>query len=405
MSHKGIIKKVVHTVPKPVRKTFRKLTRRITGLGGAFRSWVSPSVSILRGAEKAKGARLSLLYCGDDTPYRNYIRRIAFGLSGRTRDLGRMPIWKIRALLRDKRKPFDAAWIEWNPVTSLVFRSTHAFKVPRWVEAWLDLPDQVEKLKKSGFKSTIRRIHSEGYTYTVTRDRDLYDHFYYRMYEPTIRGIHGDGAYIISYPFFESLYDRTELLLVTQQEELIAGILLQYEEGDALLAYLGFEEGNHRFVEDGAAGALDYFAALWLKKKGYSTVSLGGSKSFLNDGVLRSKMLKRGRLRMRKHILDENVLFYPVEENPGLRGFLLGNPFLTYTEEGTIEGVLFSHPYTIGDEQIAEVAINPYRQYHGIEAWQVNIFEDGGTAERKIVGPRTGTRITVKPFRTCGGQC
>jgi hypothetical protein len=401
MSMKGIFKTLFRLLPEPFRKGFWRIKNLVVEHGKILRTWVSPSVCLFRGVEITGGEALSFLYCGDDLQYRNYIAQLAFGSTGERKDLCRMPIWRVGKALRGRDMSVNAAWVEWNPLSNLAVRTGHAIKMPRWVEAWLDIPDSVAELRrKPGFKDIMRRIRKQGYTYAVTKDKELYDLFYYRMYEPSIRAIHGDLAYIISYSFFQRIYDCSDLLLLEQDGDYVGGVLLQYENGDAMVAYLGLKDGERSFIKDGAVGAMDYFAAEWLKRQGHCTVSLGGSKSFLNDRVLRTKMLRDCYIGMPKHIRDENLTFLALADSPGLRDFLLNNPFVRYTDEGKIEAVLFADPPAVGDEVAAEAVVSPYLKYKGIDVWQIYTLADEATEVRHIVGPNTGARITVAPFRT-----
>ncbi len=386
-------------VPEPLRRSVRKARNLAAREAGTLRTWFFPSVFAVAGPEKGKGERLSFLYCGDDVRYRSYIGLLAFGPEGKSEDLGRMPVWKLRNFLKEERRAFDAAWIEWNPVSRVAFKLWQPVTLPRWVEAWLDIPDSPDEFKKKrGFRDIARQIRKQGYSYEVTRDRKLLDHFYHSMYEPTIRVSHGECAYIISYSFFERLCSCSDLLLVTQNGKPIGGGLIQYEDGEALFAYMGLEGGDRRLVRDGASGAIYYFAMDWLRSRGYSRFSLGGSKSFLNDGVLTTKMRKDGYVRTPKLIPHEQVMLAFLENGPALRDFLVCNPFLRYCEEGTIEAVLFADPSMTGDGAAAEAMLSPYLKYGGVDGWRIFTFDSAASGVSHMTGPKTGAKITIEPF-------
>ena len=385
---------------EPLHKLYWKTRNRLAGHARTLSARIAPSVFLLRGPEKVKGEPLSFLYCGNDGQYRHYITHLAFGSEGRVEELGRMLVSKVlSAAGRDKERPVHAAWIEWNPVTRALFGSRSAFALPRWVEAWLDIPSEQEIKRHHSFGDAVRRIKKHGYTYEISRDRALYDHFYHRMYEPSIRNIHGDSAYIIAYPFFRTLYDCSELLLVRQEGEdgYIAGAIIQYEHGDVLFAYIGFKEGEYRFVRDGAAAAVYYFVTQRLREQGYSRYSMGGCKSFLDDGVLKMKMQKGAYIGAGKYVTDERIMLLLLEDSPGLRQFLLANPFLRLTGQGAVEGTVFSGS-PIPDGEAAEALIKPYLGYRGIGGWHIHTLGGEATGPRQVKTPGTGDTIMVSPL-------
>jgi len=290
-------------------------------------------------------------------------------------------------------------FVEHTRWSAVVFRNTKSLCVPRWVETWLDLSQGIDHLKKNmAYKDALRLIRKYSYTYTVTREPAAFEHFFRNMYVPSISAIHGESAYLISHEYFLTLCRDADLLLVMQAEEPIAGVLIQYQGREALMAYAGFKDGDTRYVRSGAAGALYYFSPVWLHAQGFRRVCFGGSKSFLNDGVLRTKIHKGACFDQRVFTPDERIRLLLYSETQALRDFLSANPFFCYTDNDDLAGVLFTSAAECRSADNIAVLLEPYRHYRGINHWQMYVFDEDGPVP--AVEHRGQQAAEIKPFRT-----
>jgi len=318
---------------------------------------------------------MGLLYCGDDERYRHYIQQLAFAPGSTAHPLGRRYLGSLPAVVTDTG--VDMMHVEHTRWSAFFLRSTKSLCVPRWVETWLDLSQGIEHLKKNpAYKDALRLIRKYSYTYTVTRDPAAFEHFFRNMYVPSISAIHGESAYLISHEFFQTLCGNADLLLVMQGQEAVAGVLIQYQDSEALMAYAGFKDGDTRYVRSGAAGAFYYFAPVWLHAQGFRRVCFGGSKSFLNDGVLRTKIHKGACFDQRVFTPDERIRLLLYSETQAVRDFLSANPFLCYTGSDELTGALFTSAAACRSADSIAVLLEPYRHYRGINRWQVYLFDE-----------------------------
>ena len=218
------------------------------------------------------------------------------------------------------------------------------------------------------------------------------------MYRPSISAIHGDCAYLISYEYFQSLCRNADLLFVMQAGEPVAGVLIQYDGVDVLMAYAGFKDGDSCHVRNGAASAFYYFAPVWLKEQGFSRVCFGASKAFLHDGVLRTKLLKGAFFGPRKFTPDEQVRIMFGSDSQGLRDFLKANPFLMYTNGNSLTGALFCHESQACDQDWAVRLIEPYRNHKGISRWHVYLMGSNRAAPDACTTRSAGAMVEAIPF-------
>jgi len=307
---KGILKRMHsrmrYILGYPVTKTCR-LMRRMR-----LETW------ICRGREIRSGYPLSIFYAGSDQQYRNYLAELAFGGTAEQKFLGRRWIWRIPICVSTEAPQCALLAMESDCLVDRIFQNRRAITMPRWVEAVLDISMPIERVSpKKAYKEMKRIVGKNGYSYEVTRDENRFHDFYSGMYMPYVRGRFEDTAYVLSPRWYETLTRHSELLYVTTKTDIIAGVLIEYTGHGALLGYIGFKDGNEKYMKEGAQNAIIYFSVQWLQKKGYQKVSLGASKSFLNDGRMKFKMLKGASMSDKVFAPDENLSLQVLHKTQG----------------------------------------------------------------------------------------
>lgn len=179
------------------------------------------------------------------------------------------------------------------------------------------------------------RVHSLGFE--ITQDPQQFDDFYQNMYVPYIIKAHGASAFIQPYEKMRAEFQNCDLLLITKQEERIAGFLIVYEKTGPRLWVSGIRDANREYVKDGVMGALYHFSFLYLKDKGFTKVKLGLSKAFLSDGVLQYKK------KWSQKIVGTSSDWFALKilSYQGAAGsFLQKNPFI-FESRGSLSGAVF----------------------------------------------------------------
>lgn len=258
---------------KPLREKLRKYRLHV---------W------LLEGRERHSGEELTILYAGH-LLNKNYIAHLAYGDDHRETRLGKAWTWSVARIAKA------------HPAAALIFTETEEayfnrfagpddFYIPCWIDGEIEFARYNELVKHSEtLKSDIRKIRKQGYTYEISRDKDKFDLFYYEMYRPYILKAHGNRAALMSYEAMMSKASITELLLIRQGDEYVAGENLLYENGSVRAWSLGVRDGDYRHVKEGAIGALYYYKIEYLSGRGFARFDAGASRAFLKDGVLQYK--------------------------------------------------------------------------------------------------------------------
>lgn len=341
-----------------------------------FFNRIKPNVWIISGKELSNQQELSIAYAGYYIQYKNYITRIAFADCFNEQYIGRVWIWNIRKMIKKVTPECSLAVIEVKFIESF-FKVKNGFKIPRWVEATLDISESIDQIKKRswGFREMIRRTKKNNYTYEVTRDESHFKNFYYEMHVPFIRFTHGNTAYIKSYKCFKKLSRYSELLFIKKQDKAVAGHILEYSKGGVRFSSPGFKDGDYKYLKEGAMSALIYFSVLWLKEKGYPTVSLGASNSLLKDGGLKYKVQKGAQISDNVFISDRNVILIEFLKNTqGLRDFLINNPFIFHREKRNWYAAIFVETQQLSSHEDLEEIMKPYKNYNGIQKFHIYVF-------------------------------
>jgi len=332
-----------------------------------------PDVRFLANRHKT----FSLVYVGTDEKYRKHIGSLMLGEGFTTESLPSDRIWHLPEKIRKNKPECALALFEISRFMEKHCRLENALIMPKWVEADLDISVPIEEVfPKRAARDIRRRIKKNDYRYEVTREKSLSDHFYYNMYLPYIQSLFDDAAYLPDYHWYAGKMKHSELLLVKREDMIVAGILLEYLKEGVLMNYVGYKDGNHKYVKEGALNALLYFTVVRLKEKHHRTLRLGLSKPFLNDGRLQYKTAKGA------HIKEAILSFTPetklalafFRNTPELRDIMTNNPFIFYPEKHTLCGAIFTDADRSLSYPDIENLVSPFRHYQGLEKRRVYVF-------------------------------
>ncbi len=267
------------------------------------------------------------------------MRRLAFGEALSETYLGRKWLWSAARLSRKLPHTDLLQIIDVPEGAYRRFMHEFGFYVPMWVNGVIDISVAIDRLKKVGnIKEDLRRIRKNSLEYEVTSDSQRIVEFYQTMYLPYIRNVFGDTALLHSLEKLLKMNESVELLLVKRDEEALAGQILIYEGDHVRTREIGVKEGKREYVKAGVMGALYYYGLLHLKERGCSHVSLGESRAWLNDGVLKFKK-KWGMELADSSANGFCIRFQRITD--GISAFLTANPFITL-DNGIIDGAFFA---------------------------------------------------------------
>lgn len=327
-------KKIYHKIPASLRWVFWpvKTVFRLIDIS-KLDLW------ILNGEEVNSHQELSIAYAGTEIN-KNYLIKIAYDNSSKGKYLGRVRLWKIFDVVREKSANCSLMVIAldkllWKWITKRTY-----FNVPFWVSSLGDVPADNSSLQESQIRSDMRRIRKNKLSFEITHDSCHFDNFYYNMYKPYIVAAHGNRAIIYTYNDIKKEFENGELLLIKKENQYVAGEVLVYKNMQAGGKFVGVKDGDFNYVKEGAIAALYYFEAHRLKQKGYRKVDFGLSRPFLKDGVLRYKRKWGGYQIASSPEVDGAYYVEPLANTPGLRAFLVNNPFV-FIDKGRINAAVF----------------------------------------------------------------
>ncbi len=277
---------------------------------------------IVEGRERGSGLPLSIL-SGLQYTNKSYLLGLMFDGEYRERRLGRFWLWRLRRTIPAAASDCSIIVVETNSSRIKLAGAPGWFWIPSWVFGEIALPRDAAALRKVG--EELRQIRHNKLEYEVTRDRQKFDDFYYNMYVPYSTGRFGDCAEVSNYRELNSQFEDSDLLLVKNQGQSIAGSLIMHGKTGPCLWDMGIRDGDRTHFKRGAGVALYHFAMQHLEEKGHTTAGLGWSRPFLRDGVLQFKRKWSQRIvRGRSHGFALKIL----TNTPAASAFLRENPFI-----------------------------------------------------------------------------
>jgi hypothetical protein len=251
------------------------------------------------------------------------------------------------------------------------------FYIPAWVFGEVDLPLDAHTLRR--VNGDIRRIRKHKLSFEITRDPQKFDEFYYNMYVPYISKTFGSAAYVYSYRHQKRLFRFCDLILINQQERVVAGQFIWYDGDDPpFLESVGIRDGDRQHVQNGAACALYHFAYQYLQERGYRKVLVGWSKPFLDDGVLRFKR-KWAQVITDSRFWGTGLMVASL--TPAAKSFLRNNPFI-FKGDGLLYAAVFvDAEQMLSPEEIGQMTKDYFHE--GLAGLRIYCLQPDGAAASK----------------------
>ena len=244
---------------------------------------------VVTGVEKDSDSLVSVLWSGTEQQLAYFQDRI-FGCNSVTLTrIGRRPMILMGRLMKRFDCSFCVIAVE-QQFVSLVRRDGD-FLLPLWVNCDVPLTDQREYAKSASVRNDIRHISDNKFTWKLSDKRDDFDFFFEKIYVPTVTTSHGRSALTASYEnrLRKFTAGTMKLLQVMRDDQFLAGVAIDFGGDVPTLRDSGVLNGSPELKKSGAISAAYLFAMDYLAAKGYSNISFGLSRSFLDDGVLNYK--------------------------------------------------------------------------------------------------------------------
>lgn len=274
---------------------------------------------------------------------RAYIIKMFFGSDYKWRCSGPHRLWQLISLNSESTKSYDVVVIGSRYQLTAFPPFRNAFCIPCWIDGCVDLRKNTEEFfcHSKNARYNLRRILKADFQVSYVNDLSSFNYFYYKMYRPYILNVYNDAAQIQGHDSLKQSYlDGGELLLLKANSQVIGGMLMLLRNDIAITHRLGILDGNIRTARNGAVSALFYYGMRRANALGYKKLRLGGSRSFLRDGLLRFKL---DICNMMIDHYSTNAYFYIkfVKMSEGVRCFLINNPFICL-DHGTMAIISFT---------------------------------------------------------------
>jgi hypothetical protein len=306
----------------------------------------------VEGEERSSGLPLSIL-CALNGPGKNYVLQLIFGDSYRQRRLGRFWLWNVVKAIPKTIPDCSMIFGDFCDSHRKFTGSSDWFVMPIWLLGEVALPRDAKADRK--IDRDLRRIRQQAFQFEVTRDLQQFDDFYHNMYVPHISQTFGECALVASYEHLKAIFQSCNLLLIKNQEGIIAGQMIRYQPRGPFLYEMGVRDGNRTHVKNGVGSACYHFGMQYLQEKGYPKAFLGWSRPFLRDGVLQFKR------NWSQRIVDS----YPngfalriLSHTPATMAFLRNNPFIFRHDNGLYAAVFVDMDKRLSVEDIQQIDKN-----------------------------------------------
>jgi hypothetical protein len=282
---------------------------------------------IAKGAARGTESTISLLWSGSAEEFAYFRTRIFSDKDVPIRRIGRRPISMLRNMLA-KSDPSLGAVVLNRHVADKISRPEDLI-IPLWVDCRVDLLEERDFAKSKSLSVDLRNIRKNELVWRISKARKDLEYFYEHFYLPTVKASHGRAALLANRDERLQLLKTGEmdLLLVERDNEVIAGVTIDYRQQEPVLRDSGVLDGSHELKKTGAIAALYLFSMDYLASRGHQGVGFGMSRSFLDDGVLTFKRKFRPTIRSGS---EQCVLVRTGNLNNTTRTILRSSPCITW---------------------------------------------------------------------------
>lgn len=267
-----------------------------------------------------------------------YFSKLIYVDSPKLEFLGERVFSDIPKFAEEATEDFVIVEANWALSSFLIDRG---FLILPQINFALDITDPLEVIQNRMTTSKIRRIkklQKAGYSCETTKDPAKLKSFYYDMYLPHMLAKHGKAARPVSFPECRRLFLKGDLLLVKQDQECVAGIIL-VPHGEELYQPLIAVKDIDKQMTLGSYAAT-YYTIVFGKQKGYTRADFGDASPFLQDGLFQYK--REWGMRIRPAMGNNAQVFGArfSNMNEATKSFLSMNPFV-YLDGKSLKGLTF----------------------------------------------------------------
>lgn len=267
--------------------------------------------------------------------------------------LPRVFLWRVPALVQKYTSEGDLVVCELNQILDWSFNGLQIFfTVPLFIKQvfeGIDQPlDNILVPMNQTIRRNIRKLENQGFSYSITRDVDDFDFFYYRMYLPYITSRHeGQGMILDNYESTRNEFKKGELFQVMDGKDPVCGMICELHGELCVAKEMGVLDANFELVKSGVNVALWWFMLLWARDQGAKNFDFGSSRAVISNGVFNFKRQWGTRVILHKGI-HSHWSFYAQQLPENLREHLNELGFITSLDGKCYKLILngYNHAYS-----------------------------------------------------------
>jgi len=290
---------------------------------------------IISGTGLHCGEKIKLLYIGKEV-HLEYWKKILFAEYDSPIELGKTYCWQLQSLINRNNDDFSFTIIESSLANMGAYLSKDDYFIPLWLKSTVPLP-LVAKNKSA--KSDVNLLNKNKLTYHVSNDIAQAECFYKKMYLPYISSRFAKGSVFMKQSLLLSKIERkeAEILYVSQSNEILAGVVVDYESSIPKIWSIGVLDGEVQHLQLGVVGACYFYLGKHLFEKGYLRANFGYCRAFYNDGAFTLK--RKWGITIEGGVKVGFLLKNP-KRDTSINNFLKNNPFV-YFKNAALHGVTF----------------------------------------------------------------
>ena len=241
------------------------------------------------------GVRGSMIMAGDPRELEFVLEKF-FASAPERVELGRGPFWTLPRRLRALRPTASLTVAILDRLAGGVLGREGYLMTGELVRTVTDSVPRVPALAvgNASLRHDVQRMKREGFGCVLSKDPADLELFYRDMLKPHVEARFGDTA-----PGLDEIrhaFDHGVLMWIVKGDERVAGTVLQLRRDRLLLRGFGVARGDSTLLRRGALAAAYIHAIEHASERGLAVVDFGGSRPWLDDGVLRYKMKWRPRI-------------------------------------------------------------------------------------------------------------
>jgi GNAT superfamily N-acetyltransferase len=215
--------------------------------------------------------------------------------------------------------------------------------IPKWVDRVNDSFNgfsDFTRAKNRNAYADVQAMKKYNYDFEFTKDESLCELFYSKMYVPYIRNRYQGEEIVLPYAAIRGEFKKGGVLLVkdTVTGKYLSGSIVNIQGDIFYPRKLGILNGDPELLKKEVLTALYISYFRFMEQNKLRRINVGGSRSFLNDGVLKYKEKWAPDIRFNLH--HDNVLIFQLRgPSEAMDRFLLKNPFISMEKEKLIGNI------------------------------------------------------------------